>query len=72
MREVREAQSRPTPEQARDIRCRAGLTRARLAEVLGVHPQTVVRWELRLRTPRGEIGRAYYALIEDLRRVVAA
>lgn len=71
LREVREAQRRPSPDQARRIRVRAGVSRVRLAAELGVHVQTVVRWELALRRPRGTTAETYYDLLAQLDRVSA-
>lgn len=58
------------------MRKRAGLTQSGLAEVLGVHPLTVTRWELGTMHPRAEMLKRIAAKllceVSDLFRGVAA
>jgi DNA-binding transcriptional regulator YiaG len=56
----------PDPETRRLIRKRAGLSQAAMAEVLGVCPHAVARWEAGLRHPRGEHLERYGALLDRL------
>jgi DNA-binding transcriptional regulator YiaG len=56
---------------ARAIRERAGLSRAEVAEDLGVHETTVQKWEAGERSPRGDIARRYARLLQELSEVVA-
>lgn len=62
----------PSPARARAIRIEAGVSQRRLAEELGVSRVTVARWELSIRTPRGDLRRAYARLLEELQREVLA
>lgn len=64
--EVRLSNGLPAPPLAREIRRAAGVSRARLARELSVHPITVARWERGTRRPRGEIRLAYARLLADL------
>jgi DNA-binding XRE family transcriptional regulator len=70
MADVRDSLALPGPEVRRRIRVAAGIARARLATELGVHLQTVVRWEAGTREPRGELRVAYARLLRDLDRTV--
>ena len=47
----------------------AGAAQRRVAEELGVDRVTVTRWELGMRTPRGELRTLYAELLEDLREL---
>jgi transcriptional regulator with XRE-family HTH domain len=69
--EVRSRRRLPPPSVAQAIRKAAGVTQARLAEELGVHPVTVARWEAGSRHPVGETRDRYAALLEQLREVAA-
>lgn len=57
----------PAPAMCRAIRVSAGLTQADVAEILGVSRETVARWELGTRAPRGEILLRYLDLLDTLR-----
>lgn len=57
----------PIPAMRRAIRISAGLTQTDVADVLGVHRESVTRWELGTRTPRGEVLHRYVELLEELR-----
>lgn len=70
--EVRQAAKLPPPATARMIRVAAGVSQDRLAQELGVHRMTVVRWETGERAPRG-VHRALYArLLQDLQQAIAS
>jgi DNA-binding XRE family transcriptional regulator len=60
--------SLPAPAEARAIRERAGVSQARLAAELGVHPITVCHWERGASRPttRGGVRQAYAQLLSDL------
>ena len=62
----------PSPELNTATRREAKVSRARMAEELGVHPVTIARWERGTRTPRGRLRLAYAELLEELRREVGA
>ncbi len=64
--EVRESLSLPDAATAREIREAAGVSQARLAGELDVHPLTVHRWETGKRTPRGRVRLAYGRLLREL------
>ena len=51
---------------ARAIRLGAGLSLGEIARAIGVSPSTVLRWERRERTPRGEKALAYAQVLEEL------
>jgi transcriptional regulator with XRE-family HTH domain len=70
--EVRAAQRLPDPDVAKMIRVTAGVSQRRLAEELGVHPMTVLRWEAGTRRPRGDMRARYARLLDMLRREVAS
>lgn len=61
----------PSPGLARAIRQSAGVSQARIAHELGVHPVSVARWEAGTRTPRGELRRRYAGLLAELQQVSA-
>lgn len=67
--EVRQAKRLPEPSIRRLIRVSAGVSQERLAQELGVHRMTIVRWESGTRAPRGSVRAAYVALLEQLRNV---
>jgi DNA-binding transcriptional regulator YiaG len=69
--EVRAARTLPPPAMAREIRRAASVSRARLAEELGIHPTTVARWESGIRAPRGELRTRYGRLLAELRAEVS-
>lgn len=51
---------------ARAIRIGAGATIREVAQVVGVSPATVHRWETGNRVPRGEKGLAYGRALDEL------
>lgn len=55
----------PTAAQRREIRKKAGVTLPRMAEVIGVAPLTIHRWE-QGRRPRADQVEAYVELLEAL------
>ena len=59
-----------TPEVARAIRLKSGVSQVRLAQEVGVHPVTVTRWEHGTRTPSGVVGEQYRCLLRDLQEVL--
>lgn len=68
--ELRTERRLPAPRMMRLIREMAGVSQARIARELGVDRVTVARWELGLRTPRGELRRRYVELLNTLRQDV--
>jgi transcriptional regulator with XRE-family HTH domain len=56
----------PSPARARLIRKDAGVTQERLAAELGVIRETVARWEMGTRQPRGELRDRYAVLLREL------
>lgn len=70
--EVRARQKILNPRAAKAIREAAGVSRARMAQQLGVHEHTVMRWERGERRPRKQTLVAYAALLDQLRREVEA
>src|SRR5437870_3935531 len=56
------------PERAKAIRIAAGVSQAAVARSLGVHPQTLIKWEHGERHPRGDRLRAYAELLDRLER----
>lgn len=57
---------------ARLARMNARLSLAEIAELCGVGPSTVWRWELGKRAPRGEPALRYAQILEDLAIIHAA
>ena len=51
---IQRRRSMPSPEMARAIRRRAGISQAALGRSIGVSRQAVSRWEGGGRTPRGD------------------
>lgn len=70
--EVRMAHRMPRPEDAKRIRQRAGVTQARMAEALGVHPVTFRRWEAGTSTPTQVHRIRYASLLKQLQRALAS
>lgn len=68
--ELRQERRLPAPKTLRLIREAAGVSQARVARELGVDRVTVARWELGLRSPRGELRRRYVELLITLREDV--
>jgi DNA-binding transcriptional regulator YiaG len=64
--EVRVSLSLPEPHAAREIRERAGVSRPRMGEELGVHDATIARWEAGTHAPRGAARVAYAQLLAGL------
>ena len=56
---------------ARQLRTQARLTQAEVGAACGVTAEAVNRWEAGTRTPSGEPGRRYAALLADLERAGA-
>lgn len=52
--------------EARDIRCRSGLSVAELAGELGVSPTTVWYWENARHVPKGDRAERYLEILERL------
>jgi DNA-binding transcriptional regulator YiaG len=67
LEEVHMRRQLPSRVLARAIREEAGVSQARLAAALGVHPVTVARWEAGVRHPRGQTLAAYVGLLAELR-----
>lgn len=68
--EVRLARRLPPPADRKAIRKAAGVSHGRVADELGVHRITVLKWESGDRTPRGDRLRRYVELLEALKREV--
>lgn len=68
LRRGRLRRSLPSPDIARELRRRAGLTLEDVAAELAVSRSTVSRWETGARRPSGERVIAYAALLKTLRR----
>lgn len=68
---VRLRKALPTPAMCRALREAAGVSAAQVAAPVGVTRQTVSKWELGTRTPRGEHLRRYLDVLDAL-RVAAA
>lgn len=58
----------PPPKIRRAIREAVGATQADIADELGIHRETVSRWESGERTPRGEKLVHYVELLDRLQR----
>lgn len=58
--------------EAKELRIDARLSRAEVAELLGVTPEAVMKWELGERVPRGQPARSYASLLVSLRSVSSA
>lgn len=56
------------PERARAIRVAAAVSQQAVARSLGVHRQTIARWESGERRPSGDLLRRYADLLERLER----
>jgi transcriptional regulator with XRE-family HTH domain len=56
----------PEPAQRRMLRERVGLSQREIAEVVGVLPSAVSRWEGGSRTPSGESLDRYVGVLERL------
>ena len=63
---VARAREMASDGRARRLRQEARLTQAEVAEVCGVKPETVTRWEAGDRTPSGEPARRFAVLLADL------
>lgn len=57
----------PTPHERKALRIRLGLTQAEMAAALGVHPETLGRWERGDGGPGREAAREYGQALEILR-----
>jgi HTH-type transcriptional regulator/antitoxin MqsA len=64
---VRTHRSLPPPAVRRALREEEGLTQDDVGQAIGVHRETVSRWERGQRTPRGEHRAAYTDLLQELR-----
>lgn len=69
---VVEARQMTSDGRARQLRQAARLTQAEVAEVCGVKPETVNRWEAGDRTPSGEPCRRFAVLLANLAALQAA
>ena len=63
---LRLRRSLPAGENLRAARIAAGLTMQDVAEALGVHVTSVLRWERGKRKPRGANAERYAVLLQDL------
>jgi DNA-binding XRE family transcriptional regulator len=70
--EVRAARRLPGPAVRREIRRNAGLSQQRLADELGVHWQTVHRWETGRAEPSMPVRARYARLLADLNELVTS
>ena len=70
--QVAAARRLPSPRLARAIREAAGVSQLRLANELGVHRATVMRWEEGTSRPRGDALVRYAELLRELQMVTAA
>jgi transcriptional regulator with XRE-family HTH domain len=61
-------QALPLPALRRAIREQAGLAQEDLARALGIHRETISRWEKGTRTPRGDLLARYAELLRELAR----
>jgi DNA-binding transcriptional regulator YiaG len=68
---MRAKRTLPPLAMRRAIRLGAGLSQSDVAEILGVHRETVHRWEAGDRTPRGALLVAYVDLLDKLRAGVS-
>lgn len=59
----------PSARTRRAIRLAARVSQVRMAEELGVHRLTFVRWENGTHEPRGESAERYAHLLDELRQV---
>lgn len=59
------------PERARAVRNAAGVSQTAVARSLGVHPQTVTKWERGERHPQGDLLRRYAELLDRLEKAAA-
>jgi DNA-binding transcriptional regulator YiaG len=64
--EVRTRPKLPSPAVRQEIRRKADVAQDRMAQELGVHRVTFLRWERGDRTPRGARLDAYAQLLRDL------
>lgn len=71
LEEAQLAMRLPYPDEAKAIRLAAGVSLQRLAEELGVHPLTVIRWEAGESRPRFAVRARYAEILEGLRRGLA-
>jgi transcriptional regulator with XRE-family HTH domain len=72
LEEVRLIRRLPNRALARALREGAGLSRARIAEELGVHQASIARWERGDRRPRGTRAVAYASLLRQLQEELSA
>lgn len=63
------AQRLPSVETRRAIRLAARVSQVRMARELGVHRQTLIRWETGSLEPRGDHRARYARLLTDLQRI---
>lgn len=71
LRDVRLSKSLPPPAEARALRINAGLSQSRLADEVGVHRGTLIRWENGTHRPRGLLRLRYAEVLEELRKALA-
>ncbi|MEX0753994.1 MAG: helix-turn-helix transcriptional regulator [Actinomycetota bacterium] len=61
----------PEPDERRRIRKEAGARVEDLADIIGVHPWTVLRWETGKNKPRLEDRLAYAKVLRQLERAIS-
>ena len=67
--EARAARRLPAPQDARQIRVRAGISASRMAREVGVSHSTLLRWEDGTFGPRGPKRVVYVQLLEQLQEL---
>jgi transcriptional regulator with XRE-family HTH domain len=66
LRPIEPVRELPDPITRQTIRVAAGLSRRAMAEQLGCHEQTIIRWEAGTRVVSGRYYAAYSALLARL------
>lgn len=68
---ARKKNTLPSPDERARLRREAGLTRAELAEIIGVSTSALYAWEKKAAAPRNGRGQVYAAVLERLAEVSA-